>query len=395
MRHSSAPADDGMAASAELQSNMKKFSTLSLFLLLFLFLCRQSAYAQTPPDTLKMWGLEALNKIETDFALPERSLYAGDWKRDQTKPGGPSVMWDCGVQLTALTAAAKLDPTHYEARLRRFVKGMDVYWSPGDNKVWGYDVLPGPKQPDRYYDDNEWVCLGLCEAYEVTKEAAYRDRAEAVFIFVMSGEDAKLDGGLYWHEQEKKSKNACSNGPAAAAALRLYQITHKPKYLEIGKRLYAWMNAHLQDTDGLYWDNIRLDGRVEKTKWSYNTALMLRANCLLYEITKEAKYIDEAERLARASEAHWVKADTGAIADGGAFAHLLSESFLYLAAQDSNDHWTKLVNRALTFVYDKARDTEGRYGDHWDQPVATPIDKTKLLPQASVARAFLIAAQLP
>ena len=376
-------------------ATLKRVSTLCAFLLLCLPLCTSSAYAQTAPDTLKTWGLETLNKIETDFALPERGLYAGDWKRDKIKPGGPAVMWDCGVQLTALAAAAKVDPTHYEARMRRFAKGMDVYWSPGDNKVWGYDVLPGPKQADRYYDDNVWICLAMCEVYEITKEPAYRDRAEATFAFVMSGEDAKLDGGLYWHEQEKRSKNACSNGPAACAALRLYQITRNTKYLETGKRLYAWMNAHLQDADGLYWDNMRLDGSVEKMKWSYNTALMLRANCLLFEITKDAKYSDEAERLARASEAHWVKADTGAIADGGAFAHLLSESFLYLAAQDSSDHWTKLVNRALTFVHDKARDSEGRYGEHWDQPVTTPIDKTKLLPQASVARAFLMAARLP
>ncbi len=360
-------------------------------------LCRQSANAQTDtsPDTFKTWGLETLNRIEADYALPGRGLYADEWKRDQAKPGGPAFMWGCGVQLTALAAAAKLDPTHYDARLRRFAKGMDVYWQNNANKIYAYDVQPGPKSADRYYDDNIWICLALCEVYEVTKEPAYRDRAEMVFAFVLSGEDTKLDGGIYWHEQDKRSKNACSNGSAAAAALRLYQITGKKTYLDAGKRLYAWTNAHLQDTDGLYWDNMRLDGVIEKMKWSYNTALMLRANCLLYEITKDAKYIDEAERVARAAEAHWVKSDTGAMADGGAFAHLLCEAFLYLAAQDSSSHWTTLVRRALTFVHDKVRDTDGHYGDHWDQPLTKPLDKASMLNQASAARAFLTAAYLP
>ena len=258
-------------------------------------------------------------------------------------------------------------------------------------------MLPVPKPLDRYYDDNEWVVLAMAEAYDVTADPALKVRAEQAMQFVLSGEDKKLGGGIYWREQEKTSKNTCSNGPAIAAALRLYQITRRPEYLVTARRLYIWTNAHLQDTDGLYWDNIKLNGTVEKTKWSYNTALMLRANCLLYQETHEKPYLEEAQRLARAAEAQWVKPETGAIADGGKFAHLLCEAFLYLSDQETDPanvtHWRSLVRRALTFVHDHVRDANGHYGDHWDNAVTEPLNKFSLIDQASAARAFLVCAR--
>ena len=309
-------------------------------------------------------------------------------------PESPAFMWACGVQLTALTAAARLDRPGYLPRVRRYVTGLDVYWQEA-NGIGGYDVLPGPKSPDRYYDDNEWVVLGLVEAYELTRDTAMRDRAEKTFAFVMSGEDSQLGGGLYWREQEKKSKNTCSNGPAIAAALRLFVVTHKAAYLETAKRLYAWTNAHLQDSDGLYWDNIKLNGDVEKTKFTYNTALMLRSDVLFYGITGEKKYLDEAERTAKAAEAHWINKDTGAMSDSGMFAHHLCEAFYALAAEDNNPHWRGIVTKALLFVREKGRDGEGHYSEHWDRTEPEKRNKIGLLGQASVARAFLFAAGQP
>ena len=202
-------------------------------------------------------------------------------------PDRPAVMWGCGVQLAALAAAARADAA-WKPRLLDFVAAMDSYWTDQHlTIVGGYDVLPGPKPLDRYYDDNEWIVIALAEGYDVAADAALKTRAEKTMAFVLSGEDKKLGGGIYWHEQEKKSKNTCSNAPAIVAAMRLFQLTRRQEYLITARRLTLWTNAHLQDTDGLYWDNIKLDGTVDKTKWSYNTALMLRANCLLFQETRE------------------------------------------------------------------------------------------------------------
>ncbi len=52
--------------------------------------------------------------------------------------------------------------------------------------------------------------------------------------------------------------------------------------------IYAWTKKNLQDpADGLFWDNLSLDGRIGKAKFSYNTALMLRTACELYSAAPE------------------------------------------------------------------------------------------------------------
>ncbi len=392
------------------------------------------------------WGLDALKQIRTEFYLTGRHLYADEIKAGEpASPDKPAFMWACGVQLSALAAAAPLDPV-WKARLLDYAQALDRYWNQPntDNAIGGYDVLPVPKPLDRYYDDNEWVILALAEAYDVTADPALKVRAERCMNFVLSGEDKRLGGGVYWRESDRATKNTCSNAPAICAALRLYQITHRPAYLVTARRLYIWTNAHLQDTDGLYWDNMKLNGALDKAKYSYNTALMLRANCLLYQETHEQPYLDEARRLARASEAQWVKPDTGAIADGGRFAHLLCEAFLYLSdlevglktdpkaavpetqtgtdkvgatkpdlaqpltsvpttnpllnpipntAADNSRHWRQTVRRALTFVHDHVRDANGHYGGKWDTPVTEPLGKIGLLDQACVVRAYLMCGR--
>ncbi len=301
-------------------------------------------------------------------------------------------MWGAGVQLSALAAAAQVEPQKYTAPLRAYAHGLEVYWT-DHNGVKGYDVLPAPKPSDRYYDDNAWVVLALTEAYVATRDRKFLDRAEATFHFVLSGEDTKLGGGIYWKENELSSKNTCSNAPTMTGALRLYQLTRKPQYLQTATRLYRWTCDHLEDTDGLFWDNIKLDGKVDKAKYSYNSALMIRANCLFYAISHQRGYLTEAERIARAAEAKWVAHDTGALADGGRFANLLDDSFLALYEQDRDPHWLKIVTDSLVFLHEKVRDPMNRYADHWDTPQPTALTGYEMINQASAARAYWAAAR--
>lgn len=348
-----------------------------------------AAWAQSPADC-RTWGMEALNRIETDFALPSRQLYADAITPGRTVQDRPAFMWGCGVELSALVAASKADGKTWKPRLHDYVTGIDVYWE-NANGISGYNVLPAPSPPDRYYDDNEWIVIALADAYELTKEQGYRDRAEATMRFVLSAEDEKQGGGVYWKE-EKKSKNTCSNGPAIVGALRLYQVTRKREYLETALRLYKWTNAHLQDTDSLYFDNINADGKLDKMKWTYNTALMLRANCLFYKITRDKAYLTEAQRIAKASEAHWIRAETGGIADPGMFAHLLCEAFLALHQIDHDSHWHDIAQKVLLYVHDKVHDEKGYYGERWERPTEGSLREAKLIMQASAARAFLVFA---
>ena len=338
------------------------------------------------------WGAETLTAIHKDLWLPKSGLYAEQGPDENGVPAAPSFMWGVGVQLSALAAASKIEPEKYLPETKAYADAIQIYWNK-HNGIEGFNVQPNPAGSDRYYDDNAWLVLALAEVFEVTKDQKYLDRSAATFKFVISGEDDKLGGGLYWRENFLTSKNTCTNAPAIVGALRLHQLTKDDKYLETAKRVYAWTNSHLQDADGLYWDAINLDGKVNRRKFCYNTALMIRANCLLHTITGEARYLDEAKRVAQAAEKSWVR-ENGSVADSGRFAHLLVESFLAVHQLDKDPHWTESVERTLAYVHGKLLTPEGRYPFRWDRPSKGTRGETMLLNQASPARAFWVAADV-
>ena len=343
------------------------------------------------PSVCRQWGEETLASMEKDFWLPNRNLYVEQGHLNQPPAPPVTMMWGAGVALSALDAAARIDPDHYRTRLRAFIDALNAYWTDA-NQIGGYDVQPGPKPNDRYYDDNAWIVLALAEAYEVMHQPGDLARAEATQRFVLSGEDDQLGGGIFWHEPKRTTKNTCVNAPAIVGALRLYQLTKRPVYLEDARRLYRWTCAHLQGADGLFADNIHLDGHVDEKRFSYNSALMIRAASLLYAVTGEAAYLSDAQRIAHAAEARWVVSGTGGLRDTGRFAHLLLEGFFALYAVDHDPHWLDLDHHALLFLHAQVRDADGHYGDRWDQKPTTSRMVFPLLDQASAARAFWVAA---
>jgi len=356
-----------------------------------------TGFAQSP-ETKEFveWGRETMTMIDSGYWMRGRNLYSEDSVRegDTYKPGRqPAFMWGCGVMLSALAMASHMEPSLYEDRMLAYTEALKSYWS-FSSGIRGYDVLPRMERADRYYDDNAWMVLAFLEVYQHTRDRKFLKHAEEIMEFVLSGGDDKLGGGLYWRELEKESKNTCTNAPAITGLLMLYGLTKQEKYMEAAQRLYPWTCKNLQDPeDGLFWDHIKLNGEVDKRKFSYNSALMIRANCLIYQITKREKYLDEAKRIGHAAIRHWVKPD-GAIADGAAFGHLLLGSFVQLARLDKDPVWRDTVFKCVRYVHDKVRNADGRYGDRWDRPTGSSPERFKLLDEASVARAYWEAAVL-
>ena len=350
------------------------------------------AIAQPNPSDFRNWGLDAVERIQQDLVMPAGLLY-GESAKPGERPLNVAFDWSVGVTLQALNVASRADPS-LKPRLQGYVEATRAYWNPALPAA-GYDVLPMPKPTDRYYDDNEWMVLALAEASGALGSKKCLDYAKGAFRYVLSGEDDRLGGGIYWREADRASKNTCSNAPAAAAAIALYRRTREKSYLSNAVKLYAWTRAQLRDPDdGLYWDNISVDGKIGRAKWSYNSGLMLRDAAELYDLTKNEQYAADARQIQRSSLKHWVNL-SGALMDDGKFMHLLLENWLltYRLVPSADDPRGAIV-AGLNFLHANGRDSLGHYGNRWDQVAGSkPHSPFNLIDQAAAARAFLVAAQ--
>ncbi|MGE3126586.1 MAG: glycoside hydrolase family 76 protein [Fimbriimonadaceae bacterium] len=308
------------------------------------------------------WGATMLETIRRDYYLSDSRLYSERADKQQ-----PAFNWGVGVMLSALNSAARYDGK-YKTWLRDYADATRSYWN-----GHGYDVLPGPKPSDLYYDDNAWMALALVETHDVLGDAKYLEWAKEALAFSLSGESR--EGGVFWRESDKASRNTCSCGPTAVACIAVSRHTKDASLTARAKRIVEWTKDHLEDPeDALYWDSLSNGGKVEKAKWSYNSALMIQA--------MRGLDIDGWKATLDSSKKKWLV--EGGIADPGRFAHLLLETWIKAGAPDP------AYAEALGTIW-KARSARGHVPPYWSTQDVP--ENPELLDQAAFVRAcFFLAA---
>ena len=312
-------------------------------------------------------------RIDADYWDPKRRLYRDAWEPAQDGAGQPVFNWGLGVMLSALNTLHPKDELARQ-RLEEWRPAILSYWNTA-GPISGFDVLPAPKPVDRYYDDNAWMVLALFDTWKLTRDREWLTYALKALAYCKSGWSSQLGGGIYWRESDKASKNTCINAPAAAACFRAYELTKDPDYKEFGFRLLDWMLPRLQDpADGLMWDHIRLDGHVDKTKWSYNTALTAKA--LIEAEALGRKFEPGGRELFARAWRHWFDPAAG-IKDEAAFAHLLVDVGLDYDLIPEAD--LRALKRSLA-----GHHSAMRFGKRWDRKPEGA--RHELLAEASVLR---------
>ncbi|GAB3924778.1 glycoside hydrolase family 76 protein [Mucilaginibacter myungsuensis] len=278
-----------------------------LGLVLFLSAMTGIASAQNTKGGVYTAALYAFDAaIQKNFydKASNRYFVVLDPKERETKNGylrEYTYLWSYCALYQAANEMEKLNP---KANLMEPIKKqMEEYWDPAP-PVAGYsDYIMKLKPGQRYYDDNEWIGISALDSYVRTKKKSDLKLGKDMYDFILSGYDQVLGGGIYWVEGDKGSKNTCSNGPGALVALQLYQITKQKAYLDTAIKIVAWTDSKLRTPENLYWDNIstKAGNRIGKATFSYNTGTMLESYVYLYELTKDKKYLEQANIIADAS----------------------------------------------------------------------------------------------
>lgn len=209
------------------------------------------------------------------------------------------------------------------------------------------------------YDDQQWFVRELLEAYHVTGQQKYLDKAEYLTSYVLDGWDCTLDengneyGGITWGPGYI-TKHSCSNGPIVSPLVWLsdiykgksdeityrridtdgnrYEIKESKAdyYLKMARNVYDWQKSHLLDTSrGVYFDMLGASGDLgyvtidgvryrahnhdegpTGTAWSYNTGSMLSGAADLARATGEAKYKSDVADLIEKSFSFFLTPDS-------------------------------------------------------------------------------------
>lgn len=358
-------------------------TTKNLLAACFLFVCYNCLNAQSATEIFKA-RIDTLNKnVYKYFYDRDNSLYY-ETNHVQANEKKHSYLWP----LCALIQAANEEEVLYPSKdcMKPVMNAIHQYYS-DIPPVPGYQAYVTKEEKDsRFYDDNQWIAIACLDAYNRTKEKKYLDIAKMIYRFMMTGYDTLSGAGLYWREDKKDSKNTCSNGPGIIVALELYKITKQQNYLDTALILYNWVNKHLQSPDGLYYDNIRIPSlKIDSAIYTYNTGTMLQSNVLLYEITQEKKYLNEAERIASAAKQHFYK--NHKLPGNYWFNAVLLRGEIALYKVDKNkDHIQFFIDDANR-IWNEEKNEEGLVGKK--------NKRKSLIDQAAMIEIYARLAELP
>lgn len=297
---------------------------------------------------------------------------------------------------------------HYWPNAHAMDVVIDAYIRTNDSKYsayfdkWfsGIKIKNGNTYKNDYVDDMEWNALTMLRLYNVTKDQKYLDTAQELWGWIKDAWSEDVGGGIRWctGSWETFTKNACSNGPAAIIAARMYQITQDEEDLEWAKKIYEWQKQTLVvSSTGEVKDHIVVESaEVSGSALTYNEGTYVGAGVELYNITKDVVYLNDAKRAANYTISTLVNSSSNVLRDGGTgdnglFKGIFMRYFLELIKV--NDLEETYRHKFVTFLNNNAYVlwTTGVYkggvyednllfGSSWD---SSPVSFTQLTSQAS------------
>lgn len=325
-----------------------------------------------------------------DGTLGKAYEYLGN--RSQT-----AFVWPYGSFLQMQSAYLTLHPEDTEAvqRYKAALTALDTrYMCVRSDGLLSYSSSYDKVGGDVYYDDNAWLALEFCDAYDRFGDPAYLEKAKGLAAYLYSGWDEEIGGGIWWKEGLKEDKNGFTNSPVAMLSVWLYEKTGEESYLGWAKKIYAWVREYLRTDNGLIADSINTNYEVNRMFFTYTTGTAISAAVGLYRVTGEQSYLDDAVESASAAF------DGFGIFDEEEGAYVFSVDFpnwhgwlldgfmrLHPYAPEAAERGLLMFEYALGLACQRARYDNGYFIVDWKS--AHSDKEIDLLHQAGTARCLL------
>ena len=239
---------------------------------------------------------------------------------------------------------------------KQYKELFPLWWNGAPRYNFASKMNPKDAWWNVFVDDMEWIVLAQIRMWESTGNKMYINKARQMYddwIWPTWGPENEFPwyGGITWKTDVEKSKNACSNGPAALIAARLYRFFDQAKfkggkakeaYLNEAIKIYTWEKNFLFDRKtGAVYDNINRKGEIQKN-WifTYNIGTFLGAAHELFLITGDKQYLDDAVLAANYVTDHMTQ--NGVLSDapsgdGGLFHGIFFRYFVKLINEEALD----------------------------------------------------------
>jgi uncharacterized protein YyaL (SSP411 family) len=187
---------------------------------------------------------------------------------------------------------------------------------------------------------------------------------------ISSGQWDSTYGGGFWWSDSKTVKPTQSNGLALQLFVRLFGITGQTTYRDWANSVKSWLEAEMYDpADGLYLWQIETNGFKNKTKFTYDNAIMMEANLLYGQVLSNSAALLKVQNLASNLNAKlWdknYKAYYFNSADGRVnpcWCGWASQAFTRLYEADGNALWLDYARLNIDYINDHLRNrTNGGY----------------------------------
>jgi hypothetical protein len=349
--------------------------------------------------------------LEACFGIERRP---GLFRETARRAGGSvAFLWPFSRAAAATLDLVELGVVPGERADRILADGLDCYLrASAEHPAYDSAVRP-PLGPggDRFYDDNAWIGLDLVRLHLVTGHPGALGRAHRVFRFLAAGWDSDpsrpLPGGVTWVESSANGdRNTVSTAPAAQLGYQLCDLgadadaDADPEVREWADRMLAWVHVAMRDpADGLYWDHVGADGRIEPTKWSYNQGNVIGAELAHHRLEASVRPdflavgsapLARAEAVAVAALDRYDARLDGWSGQGLAFNAVFVRNLVDLAGE-TNDWSLAQRCRAAATAWANTAWAERAAPDGTVRPIPGERDPT-LIDQAALVEAQALAA---